>query len=964
VDKSSSLVADRYRLGRVIGVGGMGIVYEAEQFPLRRTVALKMLPRDRIGSEEAVERLIDEARALSRIEHPGVVRVIDAGRDSHGQAFLAMEYLEGSTLKQLLAQHGPLPWRWVLAVVAQCLEALDVVHRAGFIHRDIKPSNCFCCASSPAEGVPIGPEVPVVKLIDFGIAKAERSRRAADLAPGTRAGEANGPLLGTPAYWAPEQAQSGQASRRSDIYSVGVTLYELLTGELPQRAEGASVEPPSAINPAVGIPPDLDAVVLQALSVDSAQRFESASALLTALRDIDGGRDQGTTTWPGADAPGSGRATSLLPASSSGTRSGEGIQLQRLRAKVREFWIEGVLRSSLLAALPGPPRSLEQALVAGLGHELEPPPPTLVPEARSTAEIFEHHGRSLLIVGPAGSGKTTQLLLVARQLLDGGSESVPVVLTLSAWKGERRDLGEWLSSELRSKYQVPTTLSLAWLRRGLILPLLDGLDEVLPRHRAGAVRAINRAVAQGGLPGFLVTSRDKEYLDAGERLGFSVAMRLHPLSPATVDELREVLSPFSQLSADQWGALRPLLDSPLALSLLSSALGHGPVAFSTTPRGTARLDDLLDVYTEQMIKRTGKARLPCDAVEFLEFLSQLGNAMRKNDTDIFAPDGVQPSWLEGSWSKLAYAFVSRWIGAGIYSASVILSFGLTPLDNHGFHADLRFGCVLAVFTTLTVGSVHGASAGLRLMSNDAKPLGGRRHWIRVALLAALSGILNAILMGGWTQHYFAAAMAAEVAVLAAPLISPHDEIGFSRGDIRLIDRLRFSFRKALRAAVFGVAAGIVAAWTAAEDATAMVIVMLYLTSLWFVFGGLRGRQVSTGARPYVGVRHSLSWSIALGSLAVVLTAVPTAMTYGGHYGFYAGLTTGAVLWLWYGGMALVQYAVLRWMLSIQGARFFRTDYLEAAADRALLHRLGSGYLFVHPMLRESFSRRWAARSNR
>jgi serine/threonine-protein kinase len=963
VDKSSSLVAGRYRLGRVIGVGGMGVVYEAEQLALRRTVALKMLPRDRSASEEAIERLIEEARALSRIEHPGVVRVIDAGRDDHGQAFLAMEHLEGRTLKQLLVEHGPLPWRWVLAVIGQCLEALDVVHRAGFIHRDIKPSNCFCCiSSSSAEVAPIGTELPLVKLIDFGIAKAERSRRPADLAPNLPAGEGSGLQLGTPAYWAPEQAQSGQASRRSDIYSIGVTLYELLTGELPKRAEDGGIEPPSAVNPAVGIPPDLDAVVLRALSADGAQRFQSASALLSALRDIDGSRDQGTTTWPGADGPGIGRA-SLPAVSSSGTRSGEGIQLERLRAKVREFWIEGVLRASLLAALPGPPRSLEHGLVAGLGDELEPPPPAPVPEARSTAEIFEHYGRSLLIVGPAGSGKTTQLLLVARQLLEADRESVPVVVTLSAWKGERRDLVDWLSTELRSKYQVPTTLSLAWLRRGLILPLLDGLDEVPPRYRAGAVRAINRAIAQGGLPGLLVTSRDKEYLDAGERLGFSVAMRLHPLSPATVDELRAVLSPFSQLSPDQWGALRPLLDSPLALSLLSSALVSGPVAFSATPRGTAQLQDLLDVYTEQMIKRTGKARLPCDALEFLEFLSQLGFVMRKNDTDIFAPDGVQPSWLEGSWSKLAYAFVSRWIAAGIYSASLVLSFGLTPLNNHGLHTGLKFAFMLASFTTLTVGGVHAVSAAIGLLSARTNPLGARRHWARVALLALVSGTINACVVGVWAGHPAAAMIAAQVAVLAAPLICPHSEVGFARGDIRLIDRLRFSFRKALRAAVFGVAAGVIAALVVADDATAMMVVILYLTSLWFLFGGLRGRQVSTGARPYVGVAHSLSWSAALGLLAIPLTALPTAMAYGALYGFCAGLTTGAVLWVWYGGMALVQYAVLRWMLSLQGARFFRTEYLEAAADRALLHRLGSGYLFVHPMLRESFSRRWDARSN-
>jgi hypothetical protein len=231
----------------------------------------------------------------------------------------------------------------------------------------------------------------------------------------------------------------------------------------------------------------------------------------------------------------------------------------------------------------------------------------------------------------------------------------------------------------------------------------------------------------------------------------------------------------------------------------------------------------------------------------------------------------------------------------------------------------------------------------------------------VAILAILSGALNATLLGIWANHPMAAVLAAEAAIFAAPLVSPHDEIGFGRGDIRLVDRLRFSFTRALRSAIFGFAAGIIAAWLVAEDGTAVSVVILYLTSLWFLFGGLRGRQVSTGARPYVGVVHSSQWSVALGALAVPLAALPTAMTYGGRYGVYVGLTTGAVLWLWYGGMALVQYVVLRAMLSLQGARFFRSEYLEAAADRALLHRLGSGYLFVHPMLRASLARRWGPR---
>lgn len=208
----------------------------------------------------------------------------------------------------------------------------------------------------------------------------------------------------------------------------------------------------------------------------------------------------------------------------------------------------------------------------------------------------------------------------------------------------------------------------------------------------------------------------------------------------------------------------------------------------------------------------------------------------------------------------------------------------------------------------------------------------------------------------------AAVLAFEVAMLAAPLASPHEEAGFVRGDIRLIDQLRFSFTKGLRSAIFGVAAGIIAAVVVAEDATAMALVVSYLTSLWFLFGGLRGRQVGTGGRPYARVLHSLSRSALIGVLVMPLTVLPTALSYGLKYGFFAALTTGAVAWLWYGGMALTQYAVLRSMLSLQGAKYFKTAYLEAAADRALLHRLGGGYLFVHPMLRSSLARRYEQRA--
>lgn len=946
------LVADRFRLGRVLGAGGMGVVYEAEQIALRRTVALKMLARQHIGAEHAIERLIREARSLSRIDHPGVVRVLDAGRAGDGQAFLAMEYLEGCTLRQLLAEHGPLPWRWVIAVMTQSLEALELVHRAGLVHRDLKPSNIFCCSREPLASS-VGAQVPAVKLIDFGIAQLEPLRAGEGGARG-----ADGLLAGTPAYWAPELVATGRATRGSDVYGMGATLYELLTGALPQ---GTPLEPPSAVNSGVGIPPDLDAVVLRALHPDVGMRFDSAAALLEALRGVD--RDRAPdSTWPGVSAERVAMARGgLFGLSLPLTRSGEGAQLARLRAKVRAFWIDGVLDSSLATELPSAPRTLELGQVGGLGQALEAPPPVEVPPGRSTAELFEQHGRSLLILGPAGSGKTTQLLLVARELIDGAQEAVPVVLTLSAWKGERLDLEEWLASELRAKYHVPGSFSSAWLRSGLIMPLLDGLDEAPPAARGDAIRAINAAVARGRLPGILVTSRSAEYGALGERLGLSTALCLHPLAPRSVDEFCATLARSAALPPELWERLRPLLDTPLALSLLASSLSAGAERVAKAAGAEPRFEDLLEAYTEQMIQRTGKPRLPCDPAEFREFVTRLGHELSVTDTVIFAPDAIQPSWLASSRSKVAYALLSRFAAAGVYAASQILTHAYTPISNYGLKTGLGFGLALAASTVVTSGAAHGLVAARRLTNPAHAPPAARRHWLQVAGLGSLSGLLSALILWRHARHPMAGVIAFEVGMLAAPLLSPHPDVGHVRGDIRLIDELRFSLTKALRAGAVGLVVSLICASVLAEDATAALIVTLFWTTLAFLFGGLRGREVATAARPYMHVVHSLGWSAGLGALGVVVTALPMASEYGGRYGLFAGLFTGTMLWLWYGGMALTQYGVLRALLRLGGARCFQIAFLEAAADRALLHRVGDGYLFVHPMLRASLARRWRAR---
>jgi beta-lactam-binding protein with PASTA domain/predicted Ser/Thr protein kinase len=279
-ERRGTIFAGRYRLERKLGSGGMADVWLAEDQELGRKVAIKMLHERYANDTQFVERFRREATHAAGLSHPNVVSIYDRG-EAEGSYFIVMEYVEGRTLKELLVTRGPCPVPVAISYVRQVLAALRYAHRNGIVHRDIKPHNVLV----DHEGR--------VKVADFGIARAGSSQI-------TEAGS----IIGTAQYLSPEQARGAPVDESSDLYSTGIVLYELLTGDLPFTGETpveiamkhlSQVPPsPSSIRPE--IPRDLDLVVLRALAKEPADRYRSAKEMDRDLELVGRGEPVGTET--------------------------------------------------------------------------------------------------------------------------------------------------------------------------------------------------------------------------------------------------------------------------------------------------------------------------------------------------------------------------------------------------------------------------------------------------------------------------------------------------------------------------------------------------------------------------------------------------------------------------------------------------------------------------------------------
>src|SRR5215212_1709746 len=298
------LIDERYELRGLVGSGGMADVYLAHDEILDRDVALKLLKTRYAENEELVERFRREAKSAASLSHPHIVPVFDWGETGNGTYYIAMEYLSGGTLRDLIASGRMLSPRTVVEVALQIAEALEAAHARGVVHRDIKPRNILVTDSGH------------VKVADFGIARAAEATTISDL----------GEILGSVKYMSPEQAAGERVGPASDLYSVGVVLYEMLTGRVPFEVETPADVPvrhaggppphPREVNPMV--PEGVDALVMRLLATDPDDRYGSAAQLARDLGRVQEGLspvvssgDDATTAAPRT------RAASTLPAPAS-----------------------------------------------------------------------------------------------------------------------------------------------------------------------------------------------------------------------------------------------------------------------------------------------------------------------------------------------------------------------------------------------------------------------------------------------------------------------------------------------------------------------------------------------------------------------------------------------------------------------------------------------------------------------
>ncbi len=279
----SSLADGKYRLEELVGAGGMGAVYRATQEPLQRTVAVKVLHADLAERPEAEARFLREARAASRISHPNALQVLDFGADQ-GQLYLVMEYLRGGDLGDLLRTQPVLAEERIVRLMAQTLAALAVAHDQGVVHRDLKPDNILVFEDVDDDGRP----VERVKVCDFGIAKILARDGSGDSPPTITE---TGQIHGTPDYMSPEQAMGRSLDARSDLYSCGVVLFRMATGQALFKAESLvgvlmqhiTTAPPRPRELRPELSPWLEEIILRCLAKEPAARFGSARELRAAL---------------------------------------------------------------------------------------------------------------------------------------------------------------------------------------------------------------------------------------------------------------------------------------------------------------------------------------------------------------------------------------------------------------------------------------------------------------------------------------------------------------------------------------------------------------------------------------------------------------------------------------------------------------------------------------------------------
>jgi serine/threonine protein kinase len=970
-----------YQILESIGSGGFGAVYRAHQSAVNRDVAIKVIRPEHAAQPDFARRFAIEAQLVARLEHPHIVPLYDYWQDERS-AFLVMRWVRGGSLKEALQRQGALPLAQVGRILDQLAAALEAAHQSGVIHRDLKPANVLLDERGNAY------------LTDFGIAK-QLDQPVTTTQPGV--------LIGSPAYLSPEQIQQQPVTPQTDIYTLGLLIYELLTGQPPFSETGLVVLSkhltapiPSILDTHPDLPPRLDDVIQRATAKNPAQRYTTAPAVAEAFR---------AALQP---AP-----ISAVEKVETPPRSRPKTPDERNRAavidNVRRFWIEGVLENSLYGAalivLGMRPADAQVENPWDMVLRTPDAPDDNLPPGTRIRDVFDQLNGKLLILGAPGSGKTTMLLELTRDLLARAdadpTHPIPIVFNLSSWAQQRAPLDEWMVEELNARYMVPRKTGRAWVDSEAILPLLDGLDEVQSEHRNACVETINTYRSAHGFVQMVVCSRIADYEALAGKLRLDGAIVLQPLTRAQVDAYLAQAGPDlaavrAVLNDDE--KLRRLTTSPLMLSIVALAY-RGMDDIPAFESLEARRRHVFDTYVERMLERRGAAA-KYTPEETRRYLAWLADQMSRRAQSVFHIEDMQPDWSGGFGPRAAYA-----VGVRALTTAAGWAYFMTPLlvlITVGFPV-LMFIRLMNIMSTMTYSALGFLLASLllvlyllRLSSRDRDRF--NKYMERVMMILAPLSLLYALV----------AAPALFLFGVPGALYGLIASVRYSfRKRIEPVESLRWSWPRArinaviwggLLAVIGGALLGTFAnvgaeAWAASSSLvsrdypsqsdvflTAGITMGLVGTILGFFLGGLRGTSVEQRTKANQGITQS--WRLGQmaafrGGCLAQVSALIMALFLPGLLGLDLGflLENRALGWpmliafimlvmpmftllagLSNGLYATLQHVTLRSVLTLtrQIPRNF-ASFLDHAAERILLRKVGGGYIFIHRLLLEYFA---------
>jgi MFS family permease len=659
-----------------------------------------------------------------------------------------------------------------------------------------------------------------------------------------------------------------------------------------------------------------------------------------------------------------------------------------LLEKVNSFWVDGVLKESIAGA---PILTLDKTDVfTAVDHPWDDSLGPALIERGSTAgddilTLFEDADRALLILGSPGCGKTMTLITLAGHLLEEARHDpqvpVPVILDLSGWAKERRDMVDWIVEELTAKYQIPRRYGRRWLAGDDLILLLDGFDVLPPNARGSCVRAVNRFRESNGLIGLAVCSRSQEYLDSGLKFCLNRAVKIQPLDQEQIDRYLTGEDHHAlRLEVDKNPAARQMAQSPLMLNVLvavtvDDAAGGSSDAFASAPGLASQVGyvHVFDAYTRRMFRRRPSSA-PFDPEQTLKYLYWLAGRLEEHSQSIFLIEGIQPSWLPSKWWRWIYMLLS---GLILGLAGGLIMWLLWRLLRHTLpqlpavvSTQLAAWLNLArepvelltiLLGNLALGLLMGVILGLFFEHRRQKPVEAarvnRQRWLQVWTVGLITGGVTTLfvsLFTGWLLSLARGVAEGFMYMAAARFI-----FGWSyESDVRTVEALGWSWKRSLTGSGVGLILTLIAETLEillyGYNGFERTLVTLVLAG--FILGGLTGSGTTTKSRPNQGVWLSLRNA----GKAAVFLALPLALVTGvmrdTPYALNIGVLSALIAAALFGGGVFVKHFLLRGLLRRQRSLPWRySRFLDHAAQLVFLRKVGGGYIFMHRLLQEYFA---------